>query len=554
MIASFCYAQNLSLFFQGNTHVQDKNLYEALSLEYPAFYEFWKKKPTIDAKTISLLVKTTKNYYKTKGYFNAKVDYREDNNSITITIDEQEPVIISHLTVISKLDIKSKLPFKVGDVFDAEKFTKSKKDIKLLYTNQSYCNVLVDAKAWVDIQTNLAYINYDITPNNLCHIGTITINPSEHIDSAIIRSLLFFKEKQLFTTQDISDTYSNLYGYEGISKVLINTQIDNNSRVNIGVAISENKKPIRLEGGLGASSDEGLMASLKLKHRNFLTNLKSVSFETRLTSIKQTAKINFDMPLKHQNTAGAELGLENESFSGFKERRLFSTLYFKQRKMPQVFKESLLIDNSLTYDSDDTILFPEGNILITSAKLEWSYDTRDKILDPTKGYFLRSELMGSVQSALSDASYYKLKLEGGYIFPLQNSIFAIKSSFGTLQVFNGDIPASYMFYAGGMNSNRAYTYNQLGPSDDENNPLGFDSIFETTLEYRFPLYGEFGGVLFSDNTFIGDSMFPSSNGYHTLGFGLRYKTPLGPLAVDIGFDVSNPSANYGLHFRIGELF
>jgi outer membrane translocation and assembly module TamA len=106
-----------------------------------------------------------------------------------------------------------------------------------------------------------------------------------------------------------------------------------------------------------------------------------------------------------------------------------------------------------------------------------------------------------------------------------------------------------------MNSNRAYGYRKLGPKNDKGDPIGSDSIIEATVEYRFPIYGNFKGVVFNDNTFLkSDYMDGYDKGYHSAGFGLRYLTPIGPIAIDFGFDMSNPTSQYAFHFHVGELF
>jgi outer membrane translocation and assembly module TamA len=74
------------------------------------------------------------------------------------------------------------------------------------------------------------------------------------------------------------------------------------------------------------------------------------------------------------------------------------------------------------------------------------------------------------------------------------------------------------------------------------------------LEYRFPIYQEFRGVLFNDVTVISDNYIPDYNTpYWGVGLGLRYKTPIGPISLDIGVDPEDTS-QYAIHFRIGELF
>jgi translocation and assembly module TamA len=74
------------------------------------------------------------------------------------------------------------------------------------------------------------------------------------------------------------------------------------------------------------------------------------------------------------------------------------------------------------------------------------------------------------------------------------------------------------------------------------------------LEYRFPVYDDFRGVLFTDLTYGGNNYLPDySLPYLGIGAGIRYVTPVGPIAIDVGVDPGDIS-QYALHFRIGELF
>ncbi len=555
LLTSLLYGDLLPVLFQGNTQISERALYEALNLHKPYLYEFWKKEPTVNPDTLVLLSETIKNFYRSKGFFHTTVTYSTDESHIRFFIQEGLPIRVADITMASMLDIRLLVPFEKGDIFDSTQFDESKKAVRLLYADKGYCNTKVEAKAWVDIETDSAYLAYDVIPNSLCHFGPVNLEPSEHIDEKIIRSFLYIEEGEPFSPGDIRRSYQSLYGQEGISKAIIDTGTQNSTVSPVKVTVTANEKPIRFQTGIGASSDEGLMFSLGVKHRNLFGNLKTLGISTRITEIKKTVKSNFDMPLENRNATGAEIGLENERFIGFKEEHLFGSIYLKQRDIPHLFQESLVFDHSITYDSEDTVVFPEGKLFVLSPKLQWDYDTRDNLLDPTQGYFLRSELMGSLQSDISDASYYKYLLSGGYIIPLSPSILALKVDLGSLRLYDGDIPASYRFYTGGMHSNRAYGYRELGPTNSQGDPLGSDSVLETTAEYRFSIYGNFRGVVFNDNTFIGNSYYPDyDQGYYSAGLGLRYSTPVGPIAIDFGFDIEDPTEQYALHFHIGELF
>ncbi len=555
LISTVVYAKSLPLIFHNNKHFNDRKLYEVLDLYKPYPYEFYKNAPTLNPKIIPIAIETLKDFYKSKGYYHTSITPKVQKSRIVLNIFEKEPVKISKITIKSLLNLKDSIPFKVGDIFDAQKFIKSKKEIKLLYLNHGYANAAFDSKAYIDIVKESATLVYKVIPNKVCKIKNIKINTPKDIDKKIIKSLLYFQEGGIYTPLEIKKSYKNLYAYDGISQVVFQSKIYNQDDINVTVNIKETQKPIRFQIGIGASSDEGAAASLGIKHRNFYGNLKTFSFTTKVTHIKQSVKLNFTMPLAQKNVFGNELNFENEDFFGFKESRVLDKIYFSQRDEFNWLQEALIIDTSHSYASTDKILFPNKNLILLSPKLSWKYDKRDKILNPSKGFFLDTQLQGSYLNVISNATYYKALISGGYILPLQTNILATKIKIGSLHTYAGSVPNSYRFFAGGMNSNRAYGYRLLGPRDTNNNPVGFNSIIETTIEYRFHIYKNFNGVIFNDNSFIGQTYIPNNTvGYYDGGFGLRYETPIGPLAIDLGFDPKRPLEQHALHFHVGELF
>ncbi len=556
LLSSLLFAQKLPLIFQGNKNLSDTELYSALSIEWPFFDRVFNNNPKVPIEESEKMATTIKNFYKYRGFFHATTKVSILNDKMVIKILENNPIIIANMTINSKLNIDSQIPFEIGDIFDSEQFIQSKKNIKILYGNNSYCKIELYAKTWIDIKTNKAYITYNTNEYQKCIIDSISITSTKNIDTKIIRSLLYIKKGDLFSSKRIKDSYDSLYATRGIAKATINTHIDKNSdKVSITVEAQENKKPTRLEIGLGYSTDDGAMISLGIENKNIFGNLKTLGLKVKVTQKEQTTQLNFNMPLPHRNSIGADAGYSNDIFDGYKEKRVFANIFLSHRKKPYRLTESIVFDDSKTYDSKDKILFPEGKTFIISPKIKWSYDTRDDILNPKKGHFINAEIIGSVKSTISDASYYKTKIQGGYILPIKRSILAFKATFGYLNTYEGTLPASYRFYAGGVDSNRAYAYNSLGPKNNTGDPIGFNSIFETTIEYRYPIYNNFNGVIFNDNTFITDSFEDNINkNYYSLGFGIRYKTPIGPLALDIGFDINNPEKNYAFQFRIGEVF
>lgn len=124
------------------------------------------------------------------------------------------------------------------------------------------------------------------------------------------------------------------------------------------------------------------------------------------------------------------------------------------------------------------------------------------------------------------------------------------------------IPISERFFGGGANSHRGFPYNQAGPRDPATGfPLGGGSQFLNSIELRFPFPGtDFSGVVFHDagNVYSspgrisfrpgqqvstkadGTKAFDFDYMVHAMGFGIRYRTPIGPVRFDLAYSPNPP--------------
>lgn len=556
LLAATLFSAPLPLRFTGNTQIKDDDLYTALSLRKPYPLEVWEKPPAIEPIALSQSVSALTSFYRAKGFYHARLTSETTKEAIVITIQENDPIKVGDVKINSPLNIDSMVTLHTDDLFDQEKFSDSKARIKKRYGEAGYCNAEFNSKAWVDIQSDTAYLLFEATPNEPCTFGAIAAGSTPNIDGSLPVSMLRFKEGDPYNLNTIRQSYETLYAQESITRAVINDNERNGSVVPISLNIEETEFPIRFSAGLGYSSDQGVTAQTGIKHRNIFGNLKTLALDARYSQISQEATGTFTMPLANREVLGASIGYKNELFDGYSAKSTYEKITAKYQGAPASAVVGVLFDHIQTYDSKDTAAFPQSLLFITSPLGELNYDTRDKPLDPTKGVWLNAKVTGSLRSsALSDATYFKPLLSAAYIRSIDTQVLGAKIKWGTLRIYDGEVPASYRFYAGGMNSNRAYPYRGLGPKNSAGDPVGFSSLVEGTLEYRFPIYGEIRGVLFSDLTFASQHMIPNyaHEAYWGIGGGLRYVTPIGPIAFDIGVD-PNDTAQYAIHFRIGELF
>jgi outer membrane protein insertion porin family len=129
-----------------------------------------------------------------------------------------------------------------------------------------------------------------------------------------------------------------------------------------------------------------------------------------------------------------------------------------------------------------------------------------------------------------------------------------------------DLPASERFFAGGDNTVRGFVLDQLGAEEtlnDQGFPTGGNGLAVFNVELRAPYWKGLGAVAFLDagNVFRRATDLSFTELRPAAGFGLRYRSPLGPLRIDLGFnldrhDLPNGTRERGsvLHISLGQAF
>jgi translocation and assembly module TamA len=114
------------------------------------------------------------------------------------------------------------------------------------------------------------------------------------------------------------------------------------------------------------------------------------------------------------------------------------------------------------------------------------------------------------------------------------------------------------FYTGGGSSVRGFSFWRLGPRRVDGRAIGGASVLEGSGELRFPIRGALGGVAFVDAGQVDLDPWGWKPGDLTfsLGGGLRFATPLGPIRLDIARPLNAPddAGTTWFHFSIGQAF
>jgi outer membrane protein assembly complex protein YaeT len=202
-------------------------------------------------------------------------------------------------------------------------------------------------------------------------------------------------------------------------------------------------------------------------------------------------------------------------------------------------------------------------------------DRRDNPADPHRGVYNSAEFGLAGKFFGSQRGFGRVMLRNATYYSLTRSlVLARQTQFGVIEPFAPppgltaaeSVPLPERFFSGGADSLRAFGYNEAGPRDTgapltpggpsssaTGFPLGGNALFVNNIELRFPLFGpNIGGVLFHDIGNVYSTLADISFRYHQrnfqdfnyavqdAGFGIRYKTPVGPLRVDVAYALNPP--------------
>jgi outer membrane protein insertion porin family len=204
-------------------------------------------------------------------------------------------------------------------------------------------------------------------------------------------------------------------------------------------------------------------------------------------------------------------------------------------------------------------------------------DTRDKPLDAHRGVYGTLNV-GITPSALgSSANFAKLFGQFAAYKSLHSMVFANSIRIGMAKSFDGSfVPTSQLFFSGGGTSLRGFPIDEAGPQRlvpfcnvlqnqsgcvNVTVPLGGRELFILNSELRFPLKikKDLGGVVFYDggNVYSAINFNNFIDNYNnTVGIGLRYSTPIGPVRIDLGRNLNPvPGLNPTQYFiTLGQSF
>lgn len=312
------------------------------------------------------------------------------------------------------------------------------------------------------------------------------------------------------------------------------------------IRVTENKQK-NVEAGLGFSTDTGARAQLGYDDLNvFGKRFKSdLIYEQR----RQTARGEFFWPTTAKGyNDSVSAGVEREDLRGeittlasIAARRAWGSPLLERSLTLEVLAEKREVQGlEPTYTRSIPLTYS-----ITRRKL-------DSLIQPTNGYVLNAQVGGAVLPILTDEKFLRGYLRGIGYKPLgEKGTLVLRAELGA--VVSKDklgVPSTFLFRAGGDQSVRGYGYQELGVQEN-GATVGGKVLATASAEYQYWFKPPWGAAVFYDVGNAADS-FGAINPKSGYGVGARWRSPVGPINVDLAYGHAVRKAR--LHFSLGFTF
>ena len=412
-------------------------------------------------------------------------------------------------------------------------------------------------------------VSLELEAGPVAPFGQTAVEGNESVNRDFIARMAGIPDGEQYDPAALAAAEKRLRALEVFSSVTVRggDSLSADGAVPVQVNVSERKHRYL---GLGAtfSSTDGGGVEAYWGHRNLFGRAEKLRFEGSLSGLGDTSQAKdltwrgamlFEKPgvLGPASKFTSKLVVEQENPDAYRRFSVEGAAGVTYELTPQqTVSAGVDVEYARLTDSFNVNL----ETITIALPLEYVRDTRDNKLNPTTGTRL-SLLVEPAHELNGGATFVKLRAEASAYRALDaEKRFVAAGRLAAGSIYGADlasIPANRRFYAGGGGSVRGYGYQDIGPVDAAGKPTGGRSVIEASAEMRIGITDTIGIVPFVDAGLVSSSQSFSGADFKVgAGVGLRYKTPFGPLRIDVALPLNKgpADADYGIYAGIGQAF
>lgn len=576
----------VALEIRGAKIIPAAQVKEQLSLELPSRWP-WRKPPAFRPEDLENDLERLKIFYRRQGFYHTsitsqlKVD-EKGRVRVILQVEEGPFIRVNQIKVevrdpgadLDYAQLAREHPLKPGQRFTERGYDELRAQYVTALQDHGHPRGQVQGRVYLDELENRADIHLTVEPGPRCVFGEVRLIKDATVPDYLILRKLTFRSGEVFSFRKLYDSQRQLYETDLFKSVSLTPAEVPESETVIPVVVEVHRgKRGTVKVGVGYGEVDLFRARLALRLRNLGGGGRLLDLEGKYSIRESRVTGTFTNPqfLASRWDAVVQGGWVEWDLPGFRDRAFFTQARL-ERDLP--WRLRFYVGHGLEFarpfgiPNETLFILREArpDKLFTASMLLFGLkrDTTDRSLDPESGHILSltQELALDFLGGNLQFSRTVAEARGYRNLGRPGLVLAGRLKFGVIEPIQGtgEIPLFRRFFAGGAGSVRGYRFNYLGPRNEAGTPVGGEAILEGNAELRVPLYKEFQGVVFFDfgNVYFRTQEVDPGHLKYAAGCGLRYRTPIGPVGVDLGFPLNRQDPRqdpaFRLIFSIGQQF
>lgn len=466
---------------------------------------------------------------------------------------------------IAKLDIKvlgagaddpayqtllTKLPIAPGGIAHHGRYEETKLLLQNMAVERGYFDAhMITSMLRIDLDDYSASVVLHFDTGPRYRFGIVTFHQYDGLEPEFLQRYVPFKAGDPYTNSGLLSLQTGLSDSEYFQQVEVEPRRDlaSGQQVPIDVRLTA-RLPDRYTIGAGYGTDTGVRGKAGWERRLLNRTGQRVSTDLSASEIRTELSARYAIPIGNPRTdlvavtAGWIHDYPEDSDS--RTTKLGTSLSHSRGKVRETWSIDLQRDY---FDIGDT----RDRTTLVLPGVSWLWVEADDRMMARRGTRVQFDVRGSSTTLGSDVSVRQERLQAKLIRPIgAGGRVILRGDAGANHVSDFDtLPVSFRFFAGGDQSIRGYTYNSLGPTDTTGQVIGGRYLTVGSFEYEQRLSANWAVATFYD---IGRAFSESDEPYSKgAGAGLRWRTPVGPIRLDVAWALSDPERPWRLHISVG---
>ncbi|WP_027799715.1 autotransporter assembly complex protein TamA [Paraburkholderia dilworthii] len=518
------------------------------------------KRPDISGDQFEFLITATPQQVRdlaaTQGYFTpvVRTDVRtvENTRRVTVSVDPGRQTVITSISLSFRGPVLTEDPAQEnaarfafslheGDAFSQGGWDDAKNaSLKALQARRYLGAKIYHSEARVDPRTHEATLSVAYESGPTFTMGKLDVSGPRRYPEQIVDNVNPISVGDIYDVQRIAELQRQLQNTPYYASVAIDVDSDPEKPVETPLHVKVSEYPYNsIRGGVGYSTDNGALVQGAYSYLNTFGKAWPFTIDGRIDQVQQYGQIQLAMP-------PGPRAWTNSVLASYTTTDVSDTRIYSIRGGVQRTRTSQFIDYTYALLFYQDRLDQNVGAPTTSRALvpSWSWTRRntDDPLFPRKGNLIHVEAGFAVKGVLTDQTFIRGYARGQQYMPIgKQDLMVFRAELGGVFTSGSSsgIPASLLFRAGGSNSVRGYGYQSIG-NTVQGSVLPTKYLVTASAEYQHWFTHDWGAAAFFDvgtaTDTWGEKVF-----YPGVGVGARWRSPVGPVNVDVAYGIRNKS-------------